>query len=139
MRHALIGEIWAEDSRYIDPLAEVTGRDQLDALIAGAQAQFGGMTFRLAGPVDAHHDQARFTWELGPDGDAAVVIGSDVALRDAGGWRALVLGFLDKVPLPGAPSRPGPSQRAVPARRVTTGPFRITIIFPPRRERAGSA
>jgi hypothetical protein len=26
------------------------------------------MTFRLAGAVDAHHDQARFTWELGPDG-----------------------------------------------------------------------
>ena len=100
VRHALIGEIWAEDSRYVDPLAEVTGRDQLDALIAAAQAQFAGMTFRLAGPVDAHHDQARFTWELGPDGDAAVVIGSDVALRDAGGRLALVLGFLDKVPSP---------------------------------------
>jgi hypothetical protein len=100
VRHALIGEIWAEDSRYIDPLAEVTGRDEGIELVAAAQAQFAGMTFRLAGPVDAHHDQARFTWELGPDGDAAVVIGSDVALRDAGGRLALVLGFLDKVPSP---------------------------------------
>ncbi|HEY1824086.1 MAG TPA: nuclear transport factor 2 family protein [Trebonia sp.] len=96
-RRALIDEIWSADGRYIDPLAEVTGRDQIDAVIAAAQAQFAGMTFRLAGPVDAHHDQARFTWELGPDG-TAVVVGFDVAQRDADGRLALVLGFLDKVP-----------------------------------------
>jgi SnoaL-like domain len=99
-RRALIDEIWSSDGRYIDPMAEVTGRDQIDAVIAAAQAQFAGMTFRLAGPVDAHHDQARFTWELGPDGTDAVVVGFDVAQRDADGRLALVLGFLDKVPSP---------------------------------------
>ena len=96
-RRALIDEIWAADGRYIDPLAEVTGRDQIDAVIAAAQRQFAGMRFRLAGAVDAHHDQARFTWELGPDG-TALVVGFDVARRDANGQLALVLGFLDKVP-----------------------------------------
>jgi hypothetical protein len=96
-RRALIDEIWAVDGRYIDPLAEVTGRDQIDAVIAAAQGQFAGMTFRLAGAVDAHHDQARFTWELGPEG-TAVVVGFDVAQRDADGRLALVLGFLDRVP-----------------------------------------
>jgi hypothetical protein len=99
-RRALVDEIWSENGRYVDPLAEVTGRDQIDAVIAAAQAQFAGMMFRLAGPVDAHHDQARFTWELGPDGTEAVVIGFDVAQRDAAGRLALVLGFLDKVPTP---------------------------------------
>jgi SnoaL-like domain len=99
-RRALIGEIWSEDGRYIDPLAEVSGRDQIDAAIAAAQAQFAGMTFRLAGAVDAHHDQARFTWELGPDGADAIVAGFDVAQRDADGRLALVLGFLDRVPSP---------------------------------------
>jgi hypothetical protein len=99
-RRALIEEIWPEDGRYVDPLADVTGRDQFAAVIAAAQAQFAGMTFRLAGPVDAHHDQARFTWELGPDGADPVVIGFDVGLRDADGRLALVLGFLDKVPSP---------------------------------------
>jgi hypothetical protein len=97
-RRALIDEIWSSDGRYVDPLAEVTGRDQFDAVIAAAQAQFAGMTFRLAGTVDAHHDQARFTWELGPDGTDAIVVGFDVAQRDASGRLALVLGFLDKVP-----------------------------------------
>jgi hypothetical protein len=96
-RRALIDEVWAEDGCYIDPLAEVTGRDQIDAVIAAAQQQFAGMTFRLAGAVDAHHDQARFTWELGPDG-TDLVVGFDVAMRDGDGRLALVLGFLDKVP-----------------------------------------
>ena len=96
-RRALIDKTWAPDGRYVDPLAEVTGRDQIDAVIAAAQEQFAGMTFRLAGAVDAHHDQARFTWELGPEG-TALVVGFDVAKRDADGRLALVLGFLDKVP-----------------------------------------
>ncbi len=97
-RRALIDATWSSDGRYVDPLAEVSGRDQIDAVIAAAQAQFAGMTFRLAGPVDAHHDQARFTWELGPQGTEAVIVGFDVAQRDASGRLALVLGFLDKVP-----------------------------------------
>jgi len=96
-RRTLIDQVWAADGQYVDPLAEVSGRDQIDAVIATAQQQFAGMRFRLAGPVDAHHDQARFTWELGPDG-TALVVGFDVAKRDANGKLALVLGFLDKVP-----------------------------------------
>jgi hypothetical protein len=96
-RRTLIDQVWAADGQYVDPLAEVSGRDQIDAVIAAAQQQFAGMRFRLAGPVDAHHDQARFTWELGPDG-TALVVGFDVAKRDADGKLALVLGFLDKVP-----------------------------------------
>jgi hypothetical protein len=97
-RRALIEEVWSADGRYIDPLADVAGRDQIDAVISAVQAQFTGMTFRLAGTVDAHHDQARFTWELGPDGTEALVVGFDVAQWDADGRLALVLGFLDKVP-----------------------------------------
>jgi hypothetical protein len=97
-RRALIDEVWSADGRYIDPLADAAGRDQIDAVIGAVQAQFTGMTFRLAGTVDAHHDQARFTWELGPDGTEALVVGFDVAQWDADGRLALVLGFLDKVP-----------------------------------------
>ena len=97
-RRALIDEVWSADGRYIDPLAEVAGRDQIDAVIAAVQAQFTGMSFRIAGPVDAHHDQARFTWELGPDDMEPIVVGFDVAQWDADGRLSLVLGFLDKVP-----------------------------------------
>jgi hypothetical protein len=54
--------------RYTDPLADVTGHDAIEATIAAVQAQFPGSVFRLAGPVDVHHDQVRFTWHLGPEG-----------------------------------------------------------------------
>ena len=53
---------------------------------------------RLAGPVDAHHDQLRFTWHLGPEGQEAPVVGSDVAVTDGTGRIRTVLGFLDRVP-----------------------------------------
>ena len=49
------------------------------------QQQFPGFVFTLGGAVDAHHDQARFSWHLGPAGAEPVVIGFDVAVLDGGG------------------------------------------------------
>jgi SnoaL-like domain len=98
LRRRLVGELWAEDASYTDPLAEAHGRDQIDEVIAAAQAQFPGLTFSLAGPVDAHHRQARFSWGLGPDGAEPVVVGFDVAVADQDGRLTSVIGFLDKVP-----------------------------------------
>ena len=52
----------------------------------------------LGGAVDAHHDQARFTWHLAPQGAAEpVVIGFDVAVVEQDRIGS-VYGFLDKVP-----------------------------------------
>ena len=97
-RRKLVDELWSEDGSYTDPLADAHGRAEIDGLIGAVQQQFPGLAFTLGGPVDTHHDQARFTWELGPDGSDAVVVGFDVAQRDADGRLSLVLGFLDKVP-----------------------------------------
>jgi hypothetical protein len=97
-RRKLIDELWAEDASYIDPMAEAHGRDAIDATIAAVQAQFPGFVFTPAGPVDAHHRQARFGWGLGPRGSEPVVVGFDVALPDEDGRLTRVLGFLDKVP-----------------------------------------
>ena len=54
--------------------------------------------FTLGGAVDTHHDQARFTWHLGPGGGEPIVIGFDVAVLNGGGQIGSVYGFLDKVP-----------------------------------------
>ena len=97
-RRKLIEEAWAADASYIDPLAEAHGRDAIDATIAAVQGQFPGLHFRLAGAVDTHHHIARFTWELGPTGGEAVVVGFDVAELDTDGRITKVYGFLDKVP-----------------------------------------
>ena len=97
-RRKLLDELWDDQASYIDPLAEVHGRDAIDAVIAAAQAQFPGFAFSLDGPVDAHHRQARFTWALrSADGDP-VVIGFDVAVVTEDGRLRTVLGFLDQVP-----------------------------------------
>ncbi|MGA8460309.1 MAG: nuclear transport factor 2 family protein, partial [Streptosporangiaceae bacterium] len=59
--------------------------------------QFPGLVLRLGGPVDGHHNLARFSWHLGPAGGEPIVIGFDVAVL-AGDRIESVHGFLDKVP-----------------------------------------
>ena len=97
-RRELVDALWAQDGSYTDPLADARGRAEIDGLIGAVQSQFPDFVFTLGGPVDAHHDQARFTWHLGPDGGEPVVIGFDVAVVNGGGQLRSVYGFLDKVP-----------------------------------------
>jgi SnoaL-like domain len=98
-RRELVDAVWAQDGSYTDPLADVRGREAIDQLIGAVQQQFPGFVFTLGGAVDTHHDQARFTWHLGPAGDAEpVVVGFDVAVLDGAGQFGSVYGFLDKVP-----------------------------------------
>ena len=93
-RRKAIDGLWAPDGVYTDPIATAEGRDQIDATIAAVQGQFPGLAFTLAGPVDAHHNTARFTWNLGDE----LVVGFDVLVLDADGQISKVYGFLDKVP-----------------------------------------
>lgn len=97
-RSAAVNALFSEDARYIDPVAVAEGREAIAATIGAVQDQLPGFVFRLAGPVDAHHEQARFGWELGPAGQEAPIVGFDVAVTDASGRLTTVLGFLDKVP-----------------------------------------
>ncbi|GLZ79728.1 isomerase [Actinorhabdospora filicis] len=96
-RRKLIEETWVAEGTYVDPMAELAGHDQIDAGIAGVQEAFAGLVFTL-GPVDAHHDVARFTWNLGLPGAEPIVIGFDVITIAEDGRIKNVLGFLDKVP-----------------------------------------
>ena len=98
-RQAALADLFTDDVRYTDPLVAAEGRAELDATIGAVQQQFPAFVFRLAGPVDAHHGQLRFTWELGPEGQDAPVAGFDVALLAGDGRIATVLGFLDRVPV----------------------------------------
>jgi hypothetical protein len=97
-RRSLVDEVWTPDGSYTDPLADVRGREAIDALIGAVQQQFPGFVFTLGGAVDAHHAQVRFSWHLGPEGAAEpVVIGFDVAVVEQDRIGS-VYGFLDKVP-----------------------------------------
>jgi hypothetical protein len=89
-RRTAIDSVFAAEVRYVDPLAAVQGRDALAELIGGVQQHYPGLKFTPGGLVDGHHDQLRFTWNLGP------AAGFDVAELDADGRITNVLGFLDR-------------------------------------------
>ena len=97
-RSAAVAALYSEDARYTDPLVDAEGQDAIAATIGAVQQRFPGFVFRLAGPVDAHHDQVRFTWSLGPEGEEPPMIGSDVAVTDGDGRFDRVCGFLDRIP-----------------------------------------
>jgi ketosteroid isomerase-like protein len=98
-RLAAIEQVWADEATYVDPLANVTWRTQISNLIGAVQQQIPGHVFRLRDGVDAHHNIARFGWELVPaDGGESVVEGFDVAVTRDDGRIGSVLGFLDKAP-----------------------------------------
>ncbi|HIZ34507.1 MAG TPA: nuclear transport factor 2 family protein [Candidatus Ruania gallistercoris] len=97
-RAELLAEHFSPAVTYTDPMAQVAGHDALTTLIDGVRTQFPEFVFTPVGTPDAHHDQVRFQWGLGPAGGEPVVIGFDVAVLDADGRIRDVRGFLDQVP-----------------------------------------
>ena len=96
-RLRLLEAHWTADAHYIDPMAEAAGRSQISALVDGVQQRYPGFRFALKGRPDAHGDQLRFSWTLGPDEAADLIEGTDF-VRLAQGRLQSVTGFLDKVP-----------------------------------------
>jgi hypothetical protein len=92
-RAALIAEAWASDGRLIDPPLDGQGHDGIDAMFVAVQGMFAGHSFRRTTAVDAHHDRARYGWELvAPDGTVALA-GVDYAEVDGEGKLLTVTGF----------------------------------------------
>jgi hypothetical protein len=98
-RRQKIGELWAENGVYVDPLASVSGPDAFDQVVGEAQGQFKGLKFVRGGTYDEHHNIARFTWNLVASADTEpIVIGFDVAVVGEDGRIQGVYGFIDKMP-----------------------------------------
>ncbi len=97
-RAELIAEVWTADGMLIDPPLDGTGHDGISALTDVVHAHFPGHTFRRTTAVDAHHDVARYGWELvAPDG-AVTLAGMDVAQLTDDGRIRRVLGFFGPLP-----------------------------------------
>ncbi len=97
-RRALLAEAWTEDGRHVDPLADVTGLDDLAAMIAGVQERFPNHRFVRTSGFDRHHDQVRYGWQLvGPDG-TVIVTALDVADLATDGRIRRVAAFFHDLP-----------------------------------------
>jgi hypothetical protein len=99
-RRNLIAWTYTEDARYLDPVLQGDGRDGIDAMVKAVHEKFPGHKFTRTSDVDAHHDRARFSWELGPDGGPALVKGIDFATLSADGKLHSVTGFFTQTPAP---------------------------------------
>ncbi|AGU48795.1 snoaL-like domain-containing protein [Variovorax paradoxus B4] len=97
-RAELIAAAWTADAHYVDPLAQASGREQIGALIGAVHQRYPGFRFNLFGKPEAHGDNLRFSWTLGPSGAEDLIQGTDFARLDAGKLQS-VTGFLDKVPV----------------------------------------
>ena len=104
----------------------MTGHDQISELIGAVQQQVPGHVFRLGdGGVDAHHNVARFTWELVPAGGGeSLAIGFDVAVSRTTGASPACSASSTRLPQPDRPTAkwhtprvPLGRSRAPPARR----------------------
>jgi hypothetical protein len=96
-RREVIAATWSDGASYIDPLFAADGPEALDAMVAGIHEQFPGHHFRLTGAIDAHHDRARWGWELaGPAGSPPVAAGVDFAVLAPDGRLRAVTGFLEQ-------------------------------------------
>ena len=97
-RERLLEADWSADARYVDPLMQASGREQISALVGAVHQRYPGFRFNLLGNADAHGENVRFTWTLGPSGAEDLIQGTDFVRLD-GGKLAAVTGFLDKVPV----------------------------------------
>jgi hypothetical protein len=95
-RRELIAATWSTDATYVDPMLAAAGHDALDGMVAAVHQQFPGHRFQLTSTVDAHHNRARWSWELaGPGGSPPVAAGIDVAVLAPDGRLVQVTGFLE--------------------------------------------
>ena len=96
-RRELLEALYTSECTYTDPNVDLQGADQIAGFIEQTQERFPGMTFTLGGPIDAHHDQARFQWHAGSADAPDAFVGFDVILTEDGRIRN-VYGFMDAAP-----------------------------------------
>src|SRR4051812_9837074 len=94
-RRAIVARAFGDDGTSLDPLMAGAGPAGIDAMVAGAQAQFPGVRFELTAGPDEHHDRVRFAWRMvGGDG-AELARGVDFATLAEDGRLRSVTGFLE--------------------------------------------
>ena len=96
-RRGLLEALYTPECTYTDPQVDLHGPGQIDDFIEQTQERFPGVTFTLGGPIDAHHNQARFQWHAGPAEVPDAFIGFDVIVAEDGRIRS-VYGFIDAAP-----------------------------------------
>ena len=97
-RLALLDQCWSDGGVYLDPRANLTGRDELARHIAAIQASRPGARLEFMSGIDVHHNVVRFLWRLeradGSCGDVSIDFGE----IGADGRLVRIIGFFGAPP-----------------------------------------
>lgn len=94
-RTALVEQAWAPEARYVDPLLDLTGHQDLATLKPLLDQHYPGHRINRTSDVDAHHNVVRFSWDMtGPDG-TMVANGIDVGILAEDGRLQGIAGFFN--------------------------------------------
>jgi hypothetical protein len=93
-RERILRSVLAPDARYCDPRCTLIGIDALLGHIAQVHASRPGATIVRTSAVDAHHEVARFAWQVRlPDGRALAESLDVVMLTKDGTAIESIVGF----------------------------------------------
>lgn len=92
-RTAQLEDSWAEDGRYVDPTADVTGREELVAHITGFRDSLPGAAVLGTSDVVEQAGMVHFRWVTTGLAGAVNIEGMDVGLVDDDGKLTLIAGF----------------------------------------------
>ncbi len=91
-RLSLLEQCFAETGRYVDPTAEVSGRNHLCDHIGAVLSDTKGRVELTSEPT-SHHDVVHFTWHMIASDGSIMVTGHDFIRLDADGKIAHLAGF----------------------------------------------
>jgi hypothetical protein len=94
-RCELLESVWAPGATYTDPTVHAAGRDELLAHIDAVLSRRAGAKVARTGPVDAHHQVARFSWHAVSADGKVLREGVDVVDVDEAGRLTRVVGFFE--------------------------------------------
>jgi hypothetical protein len=92
-RNAILAGCWADGGTYTDPVADVTGREALSALVDQVRGQFPGASIVRTSGIDEHHGRIRFAWKLQLADGSSPTQGIDVGLLAPDGRLQGIIGF----------------------------------------------
>ena len=95
-RRTLIDATWTEDATYTDPVLNGSGRDGIDAMIAGFQQAYPGHTFDLTGVNPLDEGAHRFGWRLLTPTGEVLLTGEDVYELRADGLLQSIVGTFNQ-------------------------------------------
>ena len=98
-RLELLQGAWSASGRLIDPPFDGTGPEGIAAMVDAVLTHYPNHTFRRTTAVDAHHEYARYGWELVAEDGTVAVGGTDVVTVDADGKLATIVGFFGDLTL----------------------------------------